>query len=149
MAERATEHRTPMEQHPDVMALQRQYGQTLGSPQTVVGEGVLALAGVWAAISPWVLGFTATHPALTINNLVVGLVVAALGLGVTGTAERSGGLSWIAIPLGVWLIVSMWLGALAFPTVGVIWNNVITGAVTALFGAAVAFGTMMKMRKKT
>lgn len=136
-----------MEKHPDVVDLQRQYGANLGSPQTVVGEGLLALAGAWAALSPWVLGFAYINPTMAVNNLFVGVVVAALGLGITGTAERSGGLSWIAIPLGVWLIISMWIGAVLAPGGGLIVNNIITGAVIVLVGGSVAGVNLMAMAR--
>lgn len=144
MAERA-QQRASMEQHPDVVDLQRQYGANLGSPQTVVVEGLLALAGAWAALSPWVLGFAYINPTMAVNNLFIGVVVAALGLGITGTAERGGGLSWIAIPLGGWLIISMWIGAVISPGIGMMVNNIITGAAIVLIGAAVAGVNLMAM----
>ncbi len=138
-----------MREHPDVLDMQRQFGSSLGSPQTVLGDGLLALAGVWTAISPWVLGFSLTSPAMRNQDLIIGLVVAAIGLGVTGMAERGGGLSWVAVPLGIWLIISTWVVPSMGPGIGLIWSNVVAGAVMILAGASVAgFALMSKLRMK-
>ncbi|MFR9730654.1 SPW repeat protein [Saccharopolyspora sp. MS10] len=134
MAQRSS-HEASMRDHPDVVSLQRQYGGTLGSPQTVAADGIVALAGLWAALSPWVLGFNATEPAMRTHNLILGLVAVGIGLGVTGLFERGGGISWVLVPLGIWLIISTWIVPAAAPTVGMVWSNVVAGALLALAGA--------------
>jgi hypothetical protein len=136
-----------MGEHPDVISLQRQFGGSLGSPQSVLGDGLLALAGVWVALSPWVLGFYAIDPAVGSHNLVLGLVAAAVGLGITGLAERGGGLSWVAVPLGVWLIISTWVVPAMGPSAGLVWSNVVAGAVMILTGAGVATVALMGTRR--
>lgn len=148
MADR-TQHGAPISEHPDVIALQQQYGGSLGQARTVLGEGILALAGVWLAISPWVTGFDATSPSMLSHNLVLGIMIAAIGLGVTGAAERGHGLSWIAVPLGVWAIIATWVVPTAGPSAGLIWSNVVAGAVTLLAGGAVAGMTLMGGQKQS
>ncbi|MHA6803525.1 SPW repeat protein [Salinifilum ghardaiensis] len=145
---RRTAERESMRYHPDVVELQRQYGGALGSPRTVLGDGVLALAGVWAAVSPFVIGLSGV-PALATHHLVIGLVVAGIGLGVTGMAERGGGLSWVAAPLGIWLIISTWIVPAAGPTAGLVWSNVIAGAVMVIAGAGVAAFAMAGTRSNS
>lgn len=142
---RPTADRESMRDHPDVVQLQRQYGGTLGSPRTVLGDGVLALAGVWAAISPLVIGLSGL-PSLTTHHLIIGLVIVGIGLGVTGMAERGGGLSWVAAPLGIWLIISTWLVPAGGPTAGLVWSNVVTGAIMVIAGAGVAAFAMAGAR---
>lgn len=148
MAQRTSNERA-MSEHPDVLDLQRQFGSSLSSPSTVLGDGLMALAGVWVAISPWVLGFSLTSPAMRNHDLIIGLVVAAIGLGVTGFAERGGGLSWVAVPLGVWLILATWIVPSIGPGAGLIWSHVVAGAVMVLTGASVAgLAFMSKLRAK-
>lgn len=125
-------------QHPDLAELQRQYAGALGAPPAVLSEGLLVLAGAYTAISPWVIGFAATQPALTVNNLILGLVVAAIGLGITGTPERRGGISWTAAPIGAWLIAAEWVLHRGMLTAGVFWSNIAVGAVTIVLGLVVA-----------
>lgn len=142
MAER-TSREASMRDHPDVVSLQQQYGGALGSPQTVVADGVVALAGLWAAISPWVLGFDLAQPGMRTHNLIIGLVAVAIGLGLTGLFERGGGLSRVLVPLGAWLIVSTWIVPTATPSAGMVWSNVIAGALLILAGAGALGTTLM------
>jgi hypothetical protein len=46
--------------------------------------------GIWLAVSPWLLGFSATTAAMA-NALVVGIVVAALAIWALGTDKDIGG----------------------------------------------------------
>jgi hypothetical protein len=110
----------------------------LAAPTTTGSESLLMLTGAYTAVSPWVVGFAGTQPLLTMNNLVLGLIVTAIGLGITGTPERSGGISWTAAPIGVWLIIATWVTTFGLPTVGVIWNNVVVGALSIILGLLVA-----------
>ncbi|MGI8312374.1 MULTISPECIES: SPW repeat protein [Saccharopolyspora] len=96
------------------------------------------LTGAYTAVSPWVVGFAGSQPLLSMNNLILGLIVTAIGLGLTGTPERSGGISWTAAPIGIWLIIATWVTTFGLPTVGMIWNNVVVGALSIILGLAVA-----------
>ena len=53
---------------------------TTSSPAIVV-DGLMLLAGIYTAVSPWVIHFYRTNPYLTANNLIMGLGVALSALG--------------------------------------------------------------------
>lgn len=125
-------------QHPELMEMQRQFAGALGGPRTVVTEGLLMLTGAYTAISPWVIGFAGTHPALTANNVILGLILTVIGMGLTGTPERKGGISWTAAPIGIWLIISLWVVRGGMLTVGLLVNNIVVGALALILGLAVA-----------
>ncbi|MER6048721.1 SPW repeat protein [Streptomyces sp. NPDC001793] len=71
------------------------------------------------------------------NNLIIGLVLAAIGLGLTRAPIRMYRLSWTCAVIGVWLIVSPWVVTAGHSAgAGLIWNNVVVGAVTLALGLA-------------
>jgi SPW repeat len=97
-------------------------------------DGLTLLAGVFLAISPWVVGFGANAPGLAVNNLVCGITVAVLGLGYATMYGRTHGLSWVPVPLGIWVIVAPWLIYDTHVTTGIATVNVVIGVVIALLG---------------
>ncbi|WP_055489179.1 SPW repeat protein [Streptomyces sp. TP-A0356] len=126
-----------MAAHPEMSEIRERLERTAASNGAIVIEGLLVLAGVYAAISPWVLHFSAAEPNITVNNLIVGITVGLIGLGLTTAPEAMFRLAWVVAPLGVWLLISPWVvtathGARA----GIIWNNCVVGAVTMLLGLA-------------
>jgi len=134
-------------EHPDLIEMQRRSEGVLSGPQAVTAEGLLTLAGAYTAISPWVVGFAGTSPTLTANNLILGLIIVAMGLGLTGGPERRGGITWAVVPMGVWVIISLWIVTTSAPSAGVVVSNVIAGAVTVLLGLAIAGMVMSKVRE--
>jgi hypothetical protein len=130
-------HSSGMSTHPEIAEMRERLERTASSGSAIAIEGLIVLAGVYAAISPWVVHFSATEPNLTVNNLIVGITVALIGLGLTVAPERMFRLAWMVVPLGVWLIISPWVvTATHSATAGIIWNNCVTGAVTAVLGLA-------------
>ena len=125
--------------HPDIMTLRARYET---ASETVAGQflgGTTFLAGVYLAISPWVVGFDNQLPML-FNNLIVGVAAAILGLGVSAAFDRTHRLAWTVPIVGIWAIVSPWVvrnGDLA--TSDNQWNNVVTGVVLLLVGLMTAF----------
>lgn len=101
-------------------------------------DGLLLLAGLWLAISPWVLHFDAWAPGLRASNLLFGAAIAVIGVGLTLAPERVSLLSWAIASAGGWVVVSQWLILRWAATSGVILNNVITGALIFCLGAASA-----------
>lgn len=99
--------------------------------------GLTMLAGVYAAVSPWLIGFhgDARH---TVNALIVGLCVAVLAGCFASALDRTHGLTWTLPVLGVWLIISPWLFG-GGPSAGMIWSHVIVGALVTLFGFNAAY----------
>ncbi|WKX69944.1 SPW repeat protein [Streptomyces sp. XD-27] len=129
-------HRSDITGHPDVSEMRERYARMTGGRDVVFLDGPVLLAGVYLAASPYVVGFAGTTD-MRWHNLIVGLSVAVLGLGLTLAPQRMYGLSWTLIPIGLWLVISPW-GILGSPTVGVIWSNIVAGAVTCVLGAAAA-----------
>ncbi|MFF0223409.1 SPW repeat protein [Streptomyces sp. NPDC004629] len=130
------QHSTGMTGHPEIAEMRERLERTASSGRAIALEGLILLAGVYAAISPWVVHFSA-QPDITVNNLIVGITVALIGFGLTLVPERMFRLVWTVVPLGVWLLISPWVvtathGARA----GIVWNNCWLGAVTLLLGLA-------------
>ncbi len=129
-----------METHPDIVAMRMPYERAAESRVAQITEGLALLAGVYLAISPWVVGFTALTT-ITVNNLVTGIAVALLALGFASAFGRTHGLTWVLPLVGIWTIISPWVVSGEVNTVAVVTNNVIIGAVILLLGlATMAFG---------
>jgi hypothetical protein len=60
------------------------------------------------------------------------------GVAQTGTPERRGGISWTAVPIGIWLIISLWVLRGPALTAGVLVNNIVVGALALVLGLVVA-----------
>lgn len=65
------------------------------------------IAGLWLAVSPWILGFTDSDPTATRNALIVGIAIAVLSA-LTFLAYHIVE-EWIDVVLGLWLVVSPWV----------------------------------------
>jgi len=104
---------------------------TARSMSAQVAAMLAALSGVWVAISPW---FLSLGPRETASDLIVGLVVVALGLfGVAGGRGFLGMQAGSAL-LGVWLIISPFILAATFAVrAPMYWSNGFAGATVALF----------------
>ncbi|MEV4457753.1 SPW repeat protein [Microbispora sp. NPDC049633] len=124
---------------PDATELRQTYDRAGSTVPAQIMDGVTLLAGLYLAISPWVVGF-AGFGGLAINNLIVGLTVAALALSCASAFGRTYGVSWVLPVLGVWTIIAPWVIRGQPATTATIWDNVVTGAIIFLFGlGALAF----------
>ncbi|WP_055558023.1 SPW repeat protein [Streptomyces sp. NBRC 110028] len=136
-----TTHGSRIEEHPDLMELRARYERAATTPQARAVEGLTLLAGLYLAVSPWVVGFFDTGTGLTINNLITGLAVAILALGFGSAYERTHGLGWVVAAIGIWTIITPWVVYGPSTTTGTMISNVVTGAVIFLLGLATsAFG---------
>ncbi|MGW2703867.1 SPW repeat protein [Streptomyces sp. NPDC001340] len=109
--------------------------QTATNGRTAAAGAFALLAGIYAAISPWVVHFSRTNPNLTATNLILGLGVAVLGFGLYLAPERMRRLSWTMVPLGMWFIISPSSVTAAYNvTAGIVWSNSCTGGMVFLFG---------------
>lgn len=144
MVERA--QYTGMAEHPDLLEMRERYERISARPPTVITDGLLLLAGLWLAISPWVVHFRDVAPNVAQSNLIVGIVVAAVGLGLSTTPRSMLRLSWATALIGAWTVVSPWVIQQSTVEVGIILNNVITGGVIVLLGLAGAGITMAASR---
>ncbi|GLV79659.1 MULTISPECIES: SPW repeat protein [Streptomyces] len=133
--------------HPDVSEMRERYARMMDARDVVFLDGPVLLAGLYFAISPWVVHFSGTSPNLMVNNLILGITVALLGLGLTTAPRRMYSLCWAMSAIGVWMIISPWVVARG-PDLGMIVNNVVVGAVTCLFGL-IAAGMVLRRGRET
>jgi len=122
-----------MAHHPDLLELRARYEVAGQSPAAQVADGLTLLAGIYLALSPWIVGFTGLAP-ITINNLVIGLAIACLAIGFSSAFGRTHGLAWICPVLGIWTILAPWVINGDMSTDRTIWNNVVTGVLIVCFG---------------
>ncbi|WP_415960060.1 SPW repeat protein [Streptomyces sp. 021-4] len=120
------------------------YDRVMGGRDVALVDAPVFLVGLYCAVSPWVLHFTTSQPALVTHNLVMGIAIAVLALGFTMMPERMYGLSWAMCAIGAWVIVSTWVVG-SSPDAGVVVNNIIVGGLTVLLGLVCA-GAAMRSR---
>ncbi|TQS25482.1 SPW repeat protein [Microbispora sp. KK1-11] len=125
--------RPGLARRPDVTELRQTYDRAGSTVPAQLMDGVTFLAGVCLAISPWIVGFSGLG-GLAINNLIVGLTVAALAMSCASAFGRTYGMSWVVPVLGVWTIIAPWVIRGRPATTAAIWDNVVTGAIIFLFG---------------
>ncbi len=134
--------RGDMSTHPDVSEMRTRYDRMLGGRDVALVDGPVFLVGLYCAVSPWILHYTASQPALMTHNLIVGIAIGLLALGFTAAPARMYGLSWAMCALGIWMVVAPWVVGDS-PDAGVIVNNIIIGALALILGLLCA-GTAAK-----
>ncbi|MDX2917147.1 MULTISPECIES: SPW repeat protein [Streptomyces] len=132
--------RSDLSGHPDASEMRARYDRVMGGRDVALVDAPVFLVGLYCAVSPWVLHFTASQPALVTHNLVMGIAIAVLALGFTVMPERMYGLSWAICAIGAWIIVSTWVVGNS-PDAGVVINNIIVGGLTVLLGMVCAGAT--------
>ncbi|ACU74304.1 SPW repeat protein [Catenulispora acidiphila DSM 44928] len=147
MSETAPRHASDITTHPDAREMQERFAKVVQGPRATALDGMVVLLGMYLAISPWVVHSIDAN--LRVNNLVIGLTLAAFGFGLALQPERLYRLGWICVPVGVWMIISPWVVTVGH-TAGraVIWNNVAIGAVAVLLGLASQGMTMGAVRRR-
>lgn len=136
--------RSDISGHPDASEMRARYDRVMGGRDVALVDAPVFLVGLYCAVSPWVLHFTASQPALVTHNLVMGIAIAVLALGFTVMPERMSGLSWALCAIGAWIIVSTWVVG-SSPDAGVVINNIIVGGLAVLLGMVCA-GVAAKSR---
>ncbi|MGH8882597.1 MAG: SPW repeat domain-containing protein, partial [Stackebrandtia sp.] len=114
-------------EHPDAVEIRERHDRILAAPRSAMVGGPLMLAGLYLVISPWVVASFPTTAAgggltrLAVINLIVRIAVAVVGLALVVGPERCRALSWTAVPMGVWMLLTPWV--IGPSTAAVIWNN--------------------------
>ncbi|MGQ4730429.1 SPW repeat protein [Streptomyces sp. Ju416(a)] len=129
--------RSDLSGHPDASEMRARYDRVMGGRDVALVDAPVFLVGLYCAVSPWVLHFTASQPALVTHNLVMGIAIAVLALGFTVMPERMYGLSWAMCAIGAWIIASTWVVGNS-PDAGIVINNIIVGGLTVLLGMVCA-----------
>jgi hypothetical protein len=73
------EHSAGMTGHPEIAEMRERLERTASSGKAIVLEGLILLAGVYAAISPWGVHFSG-QTEIAVNNLIVGITIGLIGL---------------------------------------------------------------------
>ena len=138
--------RGDMSTHPDVSEMRARYDRMLGGRDVALVDGPVFLLGLYCAVSPWILHYTTSQPALMTHNLIVGIAIGLLALGFTAAPARMYGLSWAMCALGVWMIIAPWIVGDS-PDAGVVVNNIIIGALALILGAMCALTAVRSVPK--
>ncbi|HET9173522.1 MAG TPA: SPW repeat protein [Actinospica sp.] len=133
----AFRHSADISTHPDAMEMRERFARVLKGPRATVVDGLTVLTGLYVAISPWIVHFQTTNTIMTVNNLVIGLAIAALGLGMAARPGRLMPLGWVVSTLGAWVIVSPWVASIGHhATRYLIWTNAFSGGTAFVLGLA-------------
>ncbi|MGI8449771.1 MAG: SPW repeat protein [Streptosporangiaceae bacterium] len=103
----------------------------LGGVSAQLAGVLVTVTGLWVAISPWFLTLqTPLSGNATVNNLIIGLAIAATGILATGRFQGQAGLPAATMLAGIWLIISPFVLAARFSiTASMYWSNIWAGAI--------------------
>jgi hypothetical protein len=139
---------TPIEQHPDIVALRMRYERAAETPTARILDGLCFLTGLYLTASPWILGYNG-FGTLAVTNLVMGIAMVALALGFASAFGRTHGVAWIAPVIGAWTAVAPWVVAGNVDTTKTITNNLIAGGLFLLLSlGAIAVGMRRPLRER-
>ncbi|MGD1283710.1 SPW repeat protein [Mycobacterium seoulense] len=122
-----------IDHHPDLLALRAGYDRAAESMSAHATFGLALLTGLYVAASPWLVGFGATA-SLATSDLIAGIAAAFLAYGFATALDRAHGLTWTMPVLGGWAIVSPWVLPGFALTAGMMWSNVVAGALLTVLG---------------
>lgn len=137
-----------IEHHPDLLALRARYERVAESMSAHFTFGLALLTGLYVAASPWIVGFSGTG-SLATSDLIVGIAVAFLAYGFATTLDRAHGMTWTLPVLGAWVIVSLWILPGVTLTAGMIWSNVVAGALMTFLGLNATYVGMRTRAEET
>ena len=131
-----------IEGHPDIAELRARYDQVSETPAARITDGALVLAGLFLAVSPWVVGFLPFEANLSVNNFVCGIAVAVLAGGFAVAYGRTHGLAWLPVALGIWTFAAPFIIQRGYASGPAIASNIVVGLVTIALGLAAMRPTM-------
>ncbi|MFD7920094.1 SPW repeat protein [Streptomyces sp. NPDC059740] len=140
-------HHTNIEDHPDIQAMRAKHDRAASGPTGGIFEGLAFLAGLFIAISPWIVGFYTSSTVLTVSSLVIGLAISALTLTLGSNYGRTHHIGWALPLMGAWVLISQWVMKGAPDNTHIIVTNVIGGGVAAFCGLAMMTFAMRKGKK--
>lgn len=145
-----TDTRGDIGAHPDVPEMRARYARVLGGRDVALLDGPIFLAGLFIALSPWILHYTASQPVLVVHNVIMGAAIAGLALVFSATPTRTYGFSWALCLMGAWMVAAPWVVG-SSPDRGVFLSNVIAGGLVAVLGLICGAAAMRagRMRNRT
>lgn len=147
MGDLVTFRAADVEAHPDLAELRNRYEVAAEKPAARAIDGLTILSGLYLALSPWIIGLTRFGGTgdLRINNLITGIAVAVMAMGLASAFGRTHGVAWAVPLIGLWTIAAPWAVSGAAPMGGTIISNVIVGALIFLLGLG---ATVIPMRRR-
>jgi len=133
-----------MSTHPDIVELRDKYEAASQTPVLQAIDGLTFMAGMYLAMSPWIVGFNG-FTTLAGANLIAGAALAMLAFGFASAYGRTHGLTWVAPLIGVWAIIAPWVVSGDVSTTATVWSNVVVGAVAIVLG----LGAMLTGMRET
>ncbi|MFL6111644.1 MAG: SPW repeat protein [Catenulispora sp.] len=135
----STELPTSMEHHPDIIEMRERAERAASTPLGQAVEAMAVAAGLFLAISPWVVGYSASFSRLAVCNLILGLAYTAMMAGFGSAYERTHARAWASTLIGLFTIIAPWaLNGGAHVRQTILTNTITGGLMTCLAVAAVA-----------
>ena len=94
---------------------------------------VLVIFGIWLIIAPFVLGYSVISAAATTEDVVLGIVILILSLWSALAVVPPGGVSWILLLLGIWVLIAPFVVGYAVMSSTATGNDVVMGILTIIF----------------
>ncbi len=136
-----------IDKHPDVLELRARYEAAGETAQAHLLNGFTLMAGLYLAISPWVIQFSGAAFDVAMSNLVTGVAVALLAVGFASAFARTHSVAWVVPLIGTWAVVAPFAILGGAVTQGLVLSNVIVGIVTILLG--IGLGSLVLMGGKS
>jgi SPW repeat-containing protein len=110
--------------------------------QATVALGMLT--GLWVALSPFFVMLQHGGASANVADLIAGLAVAGTAVVTLASPRGFGGLQFVTLLLGVWVIISSFILDAKFTiATPMFWSNTIAGAVLVILAAA-GLGTLRR-----
>jgi hypothetical protein len=94
---------------------------------------ILVIFGIWLIIAPFVLGYSTISSGATTNDVVLGIVVLILSLWSALAVVPPGGVSWILLLLGIWVLIAPFVVGYAVMSSTATGNDVVMGILIIAF----------------
>ncbi|MEU4248423.1 SPW repeat protein [Amycolatopsis sp. NPDC026612] len=127
---------TPIQGHPDLLAMRAAYEQAAETPQARLVGGLVLISGLYIAMSPWVVGFS-HYGDMSVTTLISGLALALLGAGFSAAYSHTHTIAWVTPLLGAWVVVAPFAVQQTGTTTPIVVNNAIAGGIACLLGFGV------------
>ncbi|MEU0529011.1 SPW repeat protein [Amycolatopsis tolypomycina] len=114
-------------------AMRADYARVAEKPPARLIDGLVLLAGLGTAISPWAAGFS-RYGDVSMTNLISGLAVALVAAGLSAAYSRAHTIAWVVPVVGAWIIVTPFAVQQTDAMTPIVINNAIAGGVVCFLG---------------